>query len=92
MNGCSPLSVATASPRGEDRILASYDAGREKAAYAEPIAAGDIMPDMPLFLFEGRHIKVPLEAAYQTAWSFLPRELQVIVETGVMPTGAGANS
>ena len=40
---------------------------------------------MPLFLFESRHIKVPLEATYQTTWSVLPRDLQVIVETGVMP-------
>jgi hypothetical protein len=72
-------------PPGKDRILAPYDAGREKAAYVEPIALGDALPDMPLFLFEGRHIKVPLEAAYQTTWSVLPRDLQVIVETGVMP-------
>jgi Protein of unknown function (DUF4058) len=72
-------------PPGKDRILASYDAGREKAAYVEPIAVGDAIPDMPLFLLEGRHIKVPLEAAYQTTWSVFPRDLQVIVETGVMP-------
>jgi len=72
-------------PAGKDRILASYDAGREKAAYVEPIAVGDVLPAMPLFLFAGRHIKVPLEATYQATWTVLPRELQVIVETGVMP-------
>jgi hypothetical protein len=72
-------------PPGKDRILASYDAGREKAAYVEPIAVGDVLPDTPLFLFAGRHIKVPLEATYQTTWAVLPRELQVIVETGLMP-------
>ncbi len=72
-------------PPGKDRILASYQAGREMAAYVEPIALGDTLPDMPLFIVEGRHIKVPLEAAYQTTWSVLPRELQAIVETGVMP-------
>jgi hypothetical protein len=72
-------------PPGKNRILASYNAGREKAAYVEPIAVGDALPDMPLFLFDGHHIKVPLEATYQTTWSVLPRDLQVIVETGVMP-------
>ncbi len=72
-------------PPGKDRILASYHAGREKAAYVEPIAVGDVLPDMPLFLFEGRHIKVPLEATYRTTWDVLPRALQVIVETGIMP-------
>ena len=75
-------------PSGKDRILASYDASREVTAYVEPIAVGDVMPDMPLFLIEGLHIKVPLEAAYQTAWSFLPRDLQVIVESGRMPARA----
>ncbi|MCE9530971.1 MAG: DUF4058 family protein [Planctomycetes bacterium] len=72
-------------PPGKDRILASYDAGRDKAAYVEPIAVGDVLPDMPLFLFEGHYIKVPLEATYQTTWDVLPRNLQMIVETGVMP-------
>jgi len=73
-------------PPGKDRMLASYDAGREKTAYFEPITVGDAMPDMPLFLFDGHHIQIPLEAAYQTTWSMLPRMLQRIVETGVMPT------
>jgi hypothetical protein len=73
-------------PPGKDRIVASYHAGREKAAYAEPIALGDTIPTMPLFLYEGRHIKVPLEAVYQTTWSYMERDMQEIVETGVMPS------
>jgi hypothetical protein len=72
-------------PPGKDRILASYDAGRTKAAYVEPVTLGDTIPDMPLFLVEGRHIKVPLETTYQETWAVLPRSLQVVVETGVMP-------
>jgi hypothetical protein len=73
-------------PPGKDRIVASYHAGREKAAYAEPIAVGDPIPTMPLFLYEGRHIKVPLEAVYQTTWSYMEPEVQEMVETGAMPT------
>jgi len=72
-------------PPGKDRILASYEAGDETSAYVEPIAVGDKLPDMALFLFDHHHVKVPLEATYQTTWSVLPRDLQVIVETGVMP-------
>ena len=79
-------------PLGKDRILASYHAGREKAAYVEPIAVGDTLPEMPLFLFEGRHIKVPLEAVYQTTWSYLEREVQVMVETGVKPRREGEDA
>jgi hypothetical protein len=73
-------------PPGKDRIVASYDAGREKAAYVEPIAVGDVLLDAALFLVEGGHIKVPLEATYQMTWSVLPRRFQEMVETGVMPT------
>ena len=69
-------------PPGKDRTLASYDAGREKAAYVEPVAVGDAMPDMPLYLAEGYYVRVPLEAAYQTTWSVLPADLQHLVLTG----------
>lgn len=67
-------------PPGKDRILASYQAGREKAAYVEPIAVGDALPAMPLFLFECRHVRVPLESAYGTTWSYVEREVQAMVE------------
>jgi len=67
-------------PPGKDRILASYHAGRKKAAYVEPLALGDPLPPMPLFLFEGRHIKVPLESVYQTTWGYLEREVQGVIE------------
>ena len=39
-----------AFPPGKDRILASYETGGERAAYVEPVAVGDPLPDMPLFL------------------------------------------
>jgi hypothetical protein len=70
---------------GKDRILASYDAGRVKGAYVEPVTVGDSMPDMPLFLVEGMHIRVPLESTYQATWSALPKPMQMYVETGRAP-------
>src|SRR5207302_3484741 len=45
-------------PPGKDRILASYETGGERAAYVEPIAVGDVLRDMPLFLVTGMHILV----------------------------------
>jgi hypothetical protein len=72
-------------PPGKDRILASYETGGEKAAYVEPIAAGDTLPDMPLFVTEGMHVKVPLETTYQTAWAACPEAMREAVETGVLP-------
>jgi Protein of unknown function (DUF4058) len=78
-------------PAGKDRILASYDAGRDKGAYVEPVALGESMPDMPLFLIEGHHIRVPLEATYQATWLALPKPMQLYVLTGKPPGDAVGN-
>lgn len=72
-------------PPGKDRILASYQTGRERAAYVEPIGVGDVMPDMPLFLASELNIKVPLELAYQATWEATPEAVRTAVETGVLP-------
>lgn len=74
-----------AFPTGKDRILASYEMGPERAAYVEPVAVGDPLPAMPLFLGTGAHIRVPLEPTYQSTWAASPEEMRAAVETGVMP-------
>ena len=56
--------------------LASYSAGLEKVAYVEPIAVGNVLPDMPLFLEPEMYILAPLEATYQTTWSLCPAPLK----------------
>lgn len=48
-------------PEGLSRLLMSYQAGREKVAYIEPLAICDTMPDMPLFLTPDAHLKIPLQ-------------------------------
>ena len=77
--------VPFAFPAGKDRILASYETGAEKVAYVEPIAVGDRLPDMPLFVAEGLHVKVPLETTYGWSWDACPEALQEAVLTGVLP-------
>ncbi len=72
-------------PPGKDRILVSYVTGGERLAYVEPVAVGDTLPDMPLFLAPGVHVRVPLEATYRAAWDASPEEMRIAVETGVMP-------
>jgi len=72
-------------PPGKDRILASYEMDHERTAYVEPVAVGDVLPSMPLFLFRGMHVPVALEATYMSAWAASPEELRLAVETGVLP-------
>lgn len=72
-------------PSGKDRILASYQAAAERAAYFEVVGLGDSLPDMPLFLSGDLHVEVPLETTYQATWDASPEEFRVVIETGVLP-------
>jgi hypothetical protein len=74
-----------AFPKGKDRILASYETGGERFAYVEPVAVGDSLPEMPLFLATGVHIRVPLEPTYRAVWDASPEEMRTAVESGIMP-------
>lgn len=60
--------------------LVSYDAGPEMVAYYEPIAVGDVMPNMPLFLRPEVYILCPLESTYLATWKTFPRQLKPLLE------------
>ncbi|MCI0461409.1 MAG: DUF4058 family protein [Gemmataceae bacterium] len=61
--------------------LAAYDAGPPRVAYVEPVAVGDVLPDMPLFLKPEFYVLAPLEATYQTTWGVFPAALKGLLET-----------
>jgi hypothetical protein len=67
-------------PAGKPLTLASYEAATALRAYIEPVAVGDDLPEMPLFLVPGGHVLVPLEPTYQTAWEAVPRRWRRVVE------------
>ncbi len=69
-------------PMPEDKplTLVGYDATMPMTAYIEPVAVGDRLPDMPLFLQPGRHILVPLEATYQATWGLTPKPIRDLLE------------
>jgi hypothetical protein len=66
----------------EDRplSLAAYESGLTVRAYVEPVAVGDTLADMPLFLEPGRYVPVPLESTYVRAFAALPRRWRVVLE------------
>jgi hypothetical protein len=57
---------------GKPLTLAAYAAGADVDAYVEPIAAGEPLPEMPLFLDPRWYVNVPLETTYAAAWSGMP--------------------
>lgn len=52
--------------------LASYAAGQVTKAYIEPVAIGDLLPKMPVFLKPRTYVPLPLEATYQSAFAYVP--------------------
>ena len=60
-------------PVDKPLTLAAYECDLVTRAYIEPVAVGDALPDMPLFLEPNGCVPVPLEATYQTAFAVMPR-------------------
>jgi hypothetical protein len=63
-------------PPGKPLTVAAYAVGTETVAYVEPVAVGDVLPEMPIFLTAERYVPCPLEATYQTAWEQFPAPLK----------------
>jgi hypothetical protein len=49
-------------------------------AFVEPVAVGDALVEMPLFLRVGGHVAVPLESTYQSDWEAVPRRWRSAIE------------
>jgi hypothetical protein len=72
-------------PPDKPLTVVAYAAGIETVAYVEPVAVGDPLPDMPVFLTADRYVLCPLEATYQTAWEQFPAPLKGPLESPPMP-------
>ncbi len=80
----SPEQIVERTPE-EPLTLAAYVAAPSMRAYVEPVAVGQILPDMPAFLDEDAHVPVPLESTYQATWASCPEDMRAAVE-GREPT------
>ena len=67
-------------PPDKPLTLAAYAVGSETIAYVEPVAVGDVLPNMPVFFAMERYVPCPLDAAYQTAWEQFPAPLKRALE------------
>ena len=68
-------------PANQRLTLAAYDAGPPPTAYVEFVAAGDTLPDMPLFLEPEFYVPAPLEETYRITWDeFFPAPMKRLLE------------
>lgn len=54
-------------------------------AYIEPLAVGDAIPDMPVFLRPGGCVLVPLEATYNSAFDAVPLRWRRVIAPEIQP-------
>ena len=61
--------------------------------YLTPVAVGEVLPDIPLFLSPPLYMPVPLEATYRAAWEAVPEFLRDVLaappENGRKKAGRG---
>ncbi len=67
-------------PADKPLTVAAYSAGMPQTAYVEPVAVGDPLPSLPLFLTPGTYIPAPLETTYQATWAKCPDVLREVVQ------------
>ena len=57
-------------------------------AYIEPLAVGDAIPDMPVFLRPGGCVMVPLEATYNSAFEAVPLRWRRVIAPEILPAAS----
>jgi len=65
-------------PARRKLTMVSYQTVPKMTAYLEPIAVGEPLPDLPLFLRGGQCIMVPLEETYQITCDAIPAALRAL--------------
>jgi hypothetical protein len=69
-----------ARPADKPLTLAACESGSGVRAFVEPAGVGDVLTDMPLFLEPSRHVTVPLEQTYRTAFDSVPGHWRAVLE------------
>ncbi len=63
-------------PPDKPLTVAAYCAGVPQTAYVEPVAVGDPLPSLPIFLDPATYVSAPLESTYQTTWAECPEAVK----------------
>ncbi len=69
-------------PADKPLTVAAYSAAEPRTAYVEPVAVGDPLPELPIFLDRGTYIPAPLETTYQITWEKRSAVVRDLVENG----------
>ena len=71
-----------ALPEDKPLTCVSYVGQPALEVFLEPVAVGDGLPDMPLFLSPEIYVPVPLETTYVSAWEAVPDVWREVILSG----------
>jgi hypothetical protein len=60
--------------------LAAYNAKSTITCYVDPLAVGETLPDLPLFLTEVEYVNLPSETTYAGAYKGVPRIWRSVID------------
>jgi hypothetical protein len=66
-------------PSDKPLTVAAYRASPTKTAYVEPVAVGDPLPSLPIFLTDDEYVPAPLDETYGTSWRVFPGEFKELL-------------
>ena len=67
-------------PNDKPLTLVAYESAWSVRAFIQPVAVGEALPDMPLYLEPGGCVWVPLEKTYRAAFAAMPKRWQTVLE------------
>jgi hypothetical protein len=67
-------------PSDQPLTLAAYAAHKPARVYIDHLAAGDPLPEVPLFLTEDAFVRLPLERTYSEAYGGMPAFWREVLE------------
>ena len=82
-------SDAFVLPPDKPLTAVAYCAGNPMTAYVEPLAVGDLLPSLPIFLNDQTYIPAPLEATYEATWAACPAEIKELVSNAPLGDATG---
>lgn len=68
------------APSDRPLTLVGYESGLTVRAFVQPLAVGEVLIDMPLYLEPGGYVLVPLESTYTRALQAMPKRWRDVVE------------
>lgn len=67
-------------PADKPLTVVAYRASPMKTAYIEPVAVGDDLPSLPIFLSDFDYVPAPLETSYRASWAAYPADFKPLLE------------